>query len=207
MATRKYTPESVTSECKQCHTLFSYLHTTGTPKLHCSSDCRKRYQIGNRPALLALKAKCSVPGCGNKATRVSSGMCETHYYRMRRTGSTDKARPKYRYENRGYLKVLIPAHELAGKDGCVPEHRLVMHAAHKGRCQPCFWCGVPLTWDDAVIDHLNEIKGDNAIGNLVTSCNNCNRARGAMLPFLRGMRPDALPVFIERAKAQALLSH
>ena len=39
-------------------------------------------------------AKCSVPLCSKHANRVSSGLCETHYYRLRRTGTLAlRARP------------------------------------------------------------------------------------------------------------------
>ena len=192
-----------TKICTTCKVSFSYEVGRGNDRKHCSRECRQVSQIKNRPALLASKPMCAIPGCNNKATRVSSGTCEKHYYRNRRTGSTVKAQPKYRYETGyGYVKIFSPLHKLAGKDGCVREHRLVMYREHRGLCQSCFWCGVELTWKDAVIDHLNEVKNDNRIGNLVTACSDCNRARGAMLPFLRRLLVKALPTFIELAKSQ-----
>jgi 5-methylcytosine-specific restriction endonuclease McrA len=55
-----------------------------------------------------------------------------------------------------------------------------------------------------VIDHLDEDKANNAPANLVVACNPCNRARGAMLPFIAGMTEQALQVFIDRVMAYRL---
>jgi 5-methylcytosine-specific restriction endonuclease McrA len=76
------------------------------------------------------------------------------------------------------------------------EHRAVMYDRLGAGPLPCFWCGISLAWGKVVIDHLNEVKDDNRPENLVVSCNNCNRARGAMIPFIRTMRPAAFEVFV-----------
>jgi len=60
----------------------------------------------------------------------------------------------------------------------------------------CYWCGLSLDWPIAVVDHLNEDKADNRLENLVISCNNCNRARGALIPFIRRMKSTSLPAFL-----------
>ena len=67
-----------------------------------------------------------------------------------------------------------------------------------GGIQECFWCGELLKWDKIVIDHLNENKQDNHHGNLVVSCNKCNRARGAILPFLSRIQSESFGVFISQ---------
>jgi hypothetical protein len=140
---------------------------------------------------------CSVHKCKNPATRTGGRLCETHYYRERRTGSLDRSPIVGRYEvGSGYVLLLDPKHPLAGSNGHVYEHRYVAYEVRNGVCEPCFWCGTPLNWSDAVVDHLNEVKDDNSPGNLVIACNPCNRARGAMVPFLRRMRCEAVESFI-----------
>ena len=57
-----------------------------------------------------------------------------------------------------------------------------------------------LNGKDIVIDYLNENKQDNNINNLVISCNNCNRARGAILSFIERMKKESLSKFIECVK-------
>jgi len=76
------------------------------------------------------------------------------------------------------------------------EHRKVMYDMLGPGPQTCFWCGVTLEWPEAVVDHLNEDKQDNRPENLVVACNNCNRARGAMLPFIERLRPEAVEVLV-----------
>jgi 5-methylcytosine-specific restriction endonuclease McrA len=139
---------------------------------------------------------CSVDGCQERATRVKAGLCEACYCRKRRTGSTAKRVPTYQWKTGKYVKTKVDSHPLADNGGVVYVHRLVVYELHDGVCQPCHWCGVSLEWGTAVVDHLNENKQDNREENLVVSCNNCNRARGAMLPFLLGMRPEVREQFL-----------
>jgi hypothetical protein len=89
-----------------------------------------------------------------------------------------------------------PNHPLAQANGWVFEHRAVLFERFGPQAQECHWCGVSLEWDAICIDHLNEDKGDNRPENLVISCNRCNRARGAMLPFIRAMKAGSLQDFI-----------
>jgi 5-methylcytosine-specific restriction endonuclease McrA len=44
----------------------------------------------------------------------------------------------------------------------------------------CFWCRVPLTYEDATIDHVvaRGRGGSNALENLVLACEPCNQTRG-----------------------------
>lgn len=91
--------------------------------------------------------------------------------------------------------LLEHGHPLANSRGNVYEHRKVMYDKVGNGPISCFWCAVGLTWPDAVVDHLNEVKGDNRPDNLVISCNDCNRARGSLIPFVKRMRQDAVDVF------------
>lgn len=46
-------------------------------------------------------------------------------------------------------------------------------------------------------DKDDEDKSNNAPQNLVVSCNNCNRARGAFLPLVASLRPEVLEQFVQ----------
>lgn len=81
------------------------------------------------------------------------------------------------------------------------EHRAVLYALLGDGPLSCFWCGMSLTWPAAVVDHLNENKQDNRAENLAVSCNNCNRARGSILPFIERLTPGSVGAFIEHALA------
>ena len=98
------------------------------------------------------------------------------------------------------MKVLKPDHPLAYGGGLVFEHRLVVYEDTQGADPSCFWCDKAMTLATVVIDHLNEVKDDNRRENLVPACNDCNRIRGAMVPFLRRMKREAVAPFIEAIK-------
>lgn len=48
---------------------------------------------------------------------------------------------------------------------------------------PCFWCGRPMGFDDATVDHLiPRVKGgSNHLTNLVLSCDPCNQSRSVAM--------------------------
>lgn len=199
MADRNYISKAITSSCLACEKSFTYMHRTGARKRHCDDVCRQKWHVKRAAARKPNYPPCKIDGCHNTAERVGAGLCEKHFGRARRGAPVDRAPPAYRYTRRGgYIVLLRPDHPLAGKGGAVGEHRLVAYRANEGICPHCFWCGCELNWARAVIDHLDEQKAHNSPSNLVVSCNDCNRARGAMLPFVAGLTDAALPVFIER---------
>ena len=160
--------------------------------------CQKCYTAERK----RTAGECQVHKCHNPALRDDGTLCEKHYYRVRRTGTHEKRKPLERYlTGAGYSRVKAPGHPLAAKDGTVFEHRLVKYRALGEGNHPCFWCGELVSWSDAVVDHLNEVKDDNRPENLVYSCNNCNRARGAVLPFIERLSEQSLDAFIEQARA------
>lgn len=145
---------------------------------------------------------CQIHKCDRPATRRGGTICEMHYGRLRRNGSTQTKGRLHVYKTAaGYIKVFRPGHRLADSSGLVFEHRLV--ALDGLESCACRWCGKQLSVRDAVVDHLNEVKSDNRPENLVISCNDCNRARGAMVPFVRRLRADAVDLLVERIKALA----
>lgn len=216
--------------CKQCGVQFSYKIGKGADRLHCTAVCREAYQKSraavvewarcsvcgarsravtaslcnahytlerNRKAGVCVVRKCTLP-----AVRIGHGLCEKHYGRMRRGAPLDADRPVIgRYvQGAGYIKLLRRDHPMADVKGQAFEHRVVLYDSREGVDPDCYWCGKNLTWKTTVVDHLNEVKDDNRPENLVPACNDCNRARGAMVPFIRRMRCEAVEPFIEAVK-------
>ena len=142
--------------------------------------------------------RCSHDGCENVANRVSHGLCETHYYRKRRTGSTSREMPSYRHmTSNGYVMLSGINHPLRRSNGYVSEHRYVAYSVYGPDCSDCFWCGAACTWKNCHVDHLNDIKDDNRPENLVIACASCNRIRGLAIPFLKRMKDERRQFFVD----------
>jgi 5-methylcytosine-specific restriction endonuclease McrA len=127
-------------------------------------------------------------GCENAPRTGSAELCPKHYHRWYRHGSTDLATTEINVSvshGRRYRLKEIPSHPLAGRNGKVYEHRMVLYDAIGPGPHPCYWCGVTLDWlpgstPGAIeVDHLNAISDDNRIDNLVPACRNCNSGRGS----------------------------
>ena len=197
------TPEHCGAECR-----VAYQVSRRTPKSEwplcatagCGGTVRARSaKVCN--ACYSLKAKraagvCGVSKCSRPATRVGHGLCEVHYTRVRRNGSPDLTPRIERQEVSGYMQRKAAGHPVAGKNGWAFEHRLVVYEDRGKGPHPCHWCGRVLFWRELVIDHLNEVKHDNRLENLVVSCVSCNRARGAMIPFIAKMQAHRIPDLI-----------
>lgn len=166
-------------------------------------QCLYRYGTEVPPPAAPLDPMpfCCVHKCKTEVRSRNSPYCEKHYGRVRRGVSLEDApAPMHRYVSAaGYVILKQPGHPLAMRGGNVFEHRVVAFDKHGGVCPGCFWCGVALDWDRAVIDHLDENKENNTPSNLVVACSPCNRARGAMLPFIKGMTDSAFQAFIAQA--------
>ena len=124
---------------------------------------------------------CSVDGCEAEATRVGCGMCEKHYYRKRRQGTTDyvgQAIVGNRKHSGGYVLAPAPDHPMALGGYRAYEHRVVFYDNHGEGPFNCHWCGCVVTWGDMHVDHLDGVRDHNTIGNLVASCAICNQRRG-----------------------------
>lgn len=127
---------------------------------------------------------CQVEGCHRKARSAGSAYCETHYYRLRRTGRLDlrapvPAKPVLHHSN-GYLVVRAPGHPLRqGKQSPYEyQHRTAYFEAYG--CGPfqCHVCSKPVSWACMHVDHLNDDPSDNRIANLAAACPTCNQWRG-----------------------------
>lgn len=111
-------------------------------------------------------------------------MCYMHRNRVARHGSPDVVRlPQRKDALKGYRVIQQPDHPLAGALGEIYEHRMVLYEALGGGEHPCHWCGRLVAWSTdvarnrLVVDHLDGVKYNNTLDNLVPSCTGCNTLR------------------------------
>ena len=125
--------------------------------------------------------KCSVKGCERHAQYKVAGLCQMHYFRVRRYGTTDlTARPRQllsRKTPNGYVQIFSKGHPMAMSDGFAYQHRVVVYDAglFDGKC---VICGKEVSWKTMHIDHINEVRDDNRLENLRITCRSCNNKRG-----------------------------
>lgn len=189
--TRKINYRTQEAECLWCSGKFVYTRGSGTIRKYCSAACRKavaKKQVRDRYESLPV---CSVAGCKVKATRVEAGMCETHFYRVRRNGTTDLMKfPKHRKQSAGYLMLKEAGHPLANRRGWVYTHRRVAHDKHNGLCPDCYWCGKRIDWAGCHIDHMDDDKENNQPENLEVACPSCNKTRGLLVAMFKRVKPE-----------------
>jgi hypothetical protein len=140
-----------------------------------------RYKPRRKPRInkITWDTVCSVQGCSVLVRSKRSDLCNTHYFRKRRSGRTDDPVYARRYPaSNGYIVALRRGHKLANSDGTAYEHRFVYYDLHGEGPFACHWCAKEVTWDTLHIDHLNDVKHDNRGENLVASCAECNIGRG-----------------------------
>ena len=184
--------------CALCGVEFAYSVGSGKDRKYCGPACRGKSKKALAIARLQVAPKCSVSGCESHVSRISAELCEKHYCRLRRTGTLrDRVIRGFYRTKAGYIKLLQDQHPLSGSAGHVAEHRWVMYEITDGKCPSCYWCGKELEWGSLVIDHLNEVKHDNNPDNLLPSCNTCNRARGAMIPFIQSLTADGFALWTD----------
>ena len=127
---------------------------------------------------------CSVNGCSGKVRTKSSGLCTAHYMRKRRRGTVNSALeesppPKEARHTSGYILEYLPEHPLWPEThGRLYQHRRVFYDQHGRGPFPCHWCKAVVSWESMHVDHVNAVRHDNRVANLVASCPACNRARG-----------------------------
>ena len=176
---KKAGPYIVTSYMGTFKVLICFLNT-GNEKLT-SASCIRRNLITDRAALYSEESPtCELDGCDNPTRdRCKKGVCETHYYRMRRTGRYDLAirdPNKVTETSHGYLIVSDKNHPLAGSNHSVYQHRQVLFNSDPDMC--CWGGGELQTWESCHVDHIDENKENNDVSNLRISCPKCNQGRG-----------------------------
>lgn len=112
-------------------------------------------------------------------------VCQKHYFRFMRNGTYEivRKRGRIRYQDSsGYWKLYMPDHPLSDSTGYVWEHRKIVYDRIGDTVPPCELCGKFLSWANAVVDHIDEVKGNNDPTNLRPLCHGCNTWRGKRIP-------------------------
>lgn len=140
---------------------------------------------------------CTVDGCENLSRTVGGALCEMHYGRRYRRGTTSE--PIYGrtfVASHGYVISYSPGHPVATKSGVLYEHRRRLFDLIGGGSHPCHWCKDDVSWDvgkgpqKLVVDHLDNDKENNETTNLVPSCHSCNTSRGLFANWVMKHRDD-----------------
>lgn len=209
---RNRTYRTVSKDCENCGSIFSFQHSIGMKKTVCSDACMTEKRAKNKVIRQAKLPNCSVEGCKTKATRVGCGMCETHFYRLRRTGSTkDPVFKNWTKATNGYIAMMDKNHFLSGRNGMMYQHRFVLFESIGTGEHSCYWCREKIEWKATgkrklVVDHLDGNKENNSLDNLVASCHRCNASRGLFESWVRKHLDDPfLHKIFEDAKAKGLL--
>ncbi len=165
--------------CNLCGDPFTHGGSRGEARKYCTERCKKA-KLKNNKSLVVKR--CEVSGCTRKARGNAAAYCETHYYRVRRTGSTLRRKAITNMTRDGYVLVWKKDHPLSiASTGGVMQHRMVLFDAI-GECpHQCYWCGIQLNdWGKIAVDHKNSVKHDNRIENLLVACITCNILRGSL---------------------------
>lgn len=131
--------------------------------------------------------QCKVDGCDREAHYKAAELCQMHYFRQRRYGTTDtvrrgKAKPRQETPD-GYQWVYQPNHPLRHRSsGYVAEHRAVLFASLGDGPMNCALCGKSLVWQTCHVDHIDNDVRNNALTNLRPTCCACNTQRGVGAP-------------------------
>lgn len=197
------------ARCAGCGVAMDHESGRGKATKYCGDVCRRTEAAKTRKT--KTYPDCSVEGCSKPATRKAAGMCETHYYRKRRTGMT-ALRPvilsnsvrtsadrrviaETVEHSNGYLLNYAPDHPLSrGDHPRVYQHRVVYYERHGAGPFDCHWCQRQVTWETMHVDHVDDDKQNNDISNLVASCPACNQARGQWKVKLHHRRQSGIQI-------------
>lgn len=170
--------------CAWCGAQFVFESNRAHGTKYCGKSCSKAAKV-QRLAEAAKSAKiCSVDGCEDRVRSGRAEFCEKHYMRLRRHGAVSKffevnaPKPEMPHTS-GYVLEYLPSHPLWGRtSGRLYQHRRVFFDAFGEGPFDCHWCGNSLDWGTMHVDHLNAVRDDNRIENLVAACPKCNQKRG-----------------------------
>ena len=132
---------------------------------------------------------CKVESCDGQVRYKAACLCQKHYFRVMRNGTTDTKltikkqqlgytrRQRLTMPGRGYQRLYEPSHPLADTQGYVSEHRKVVFDRIGYSLHSCELCGKPETWETVHIDHKDNNPQNNSPDNLRPLCRVCNTFR------------------------------
>jgi hypothetical protein len=151
--------------CEACSIQF----TSRLRRPFCSRMCGRRVAIKARGARACKR-------CGKPIAREIGRGTDRRY-------CSAACRPKRRFGH-GYVIVHAPAHPLANAHGWQFEHRIVLYDNIGPGTHACHWCKRPVSWalhyngDGGLgVDHVDRVRTNNSIANLVPCCRSCNCKR------------------------------
>jgi hypothetical protein len=136
---------------------------------------------------------CTASECDRIASYKEKKLCQKHYFRLWRYGTTELSMPdrgkeggKHKH-SAGYVLVRYPNHPLVTKKGLVYEHRKVIYDRYGDNLPPCEKCGADTDWHTRKthIDHIDCNKSNNSPENLRVLCNSCNVKRSTKSKRIR----------------------
>jgi 5-methylcytosine-specific restriction endonuclease McrA len=168
-----------------CGNQFEYEVKRGADRVICSAECQSAKRKTTQHLAVSGFAACIIEGCCSKVRSAQADYCETHYYRIRRNGTiklktdTDPPPNTIRHSH-GYVLEYAPEHFEAARLGVnrVAQHRRVFYDHNGSGPFNCHWCQKLVTWEGMHVDHVNAVRDDNRVENLVAACPACNHKRG-----------------------------
>lgn len=169
------------NSCSVCGVEIPTRSGRGRQQKTCSASCR--IEQSKRSSIEKWKnyKACSVEGCEKIANRSGFGLCETHYYRKRRHGTTEfvgGGSMEDKEHSEGYVIRRAKGHPMAVGQSRAYVHRMVYFDAYGEGPFNCKWCGKEVNWSNLHIDHIDDDKKNNDLSNLAATCAGCNTARG-----------------------------